>query len=282
MPRDRYTDRQLEAMERAASAMEALADHLPLRDFLSGKILYLRGEMRFEAEAREAEIAAMFVPPAVQLANLADWNARHGWGFGEEVLAAIAAQAPEPIPRDGLKAQVLEIMLPDGPDGAPGHRRTLDELWKIVMKRSGVPPIHLFGLAKGVRLELAPGQSHAPGLRWRTIDLGANWGTPHPSCRNLCGVAPRSLPHGAERPHAGILSAAAHFPLWLKRMDGRKVPYVWLPGYELPGFPGHAVSGAGRIVYHPCLSRGGRDGEIFLYAHWDHVPFDDYAVPEYR
>lgn len=301
MKNGRYTDAQLRLMTRAAAALEPVMAECGYRDLLYGKWALLTREVEAELAERERERRTMFAGPDVQLANLARWNRARGWGFTVEQFEAAAASVPEPPAEpDGgalqLKARVLEIGLPAGPDGAPGHRRTFDELWDIVALEQGAIPCHLMGLATAfgmtegaerrpvvTRLDLAPGETHRPGLRWRTIDFGHGWPDPDPACAKLCGLAPRRLPRGTERAHAGILSAAAHFPLWLARMDGKNVPYAWLPGYRLANVPGETEIGklgVKDIAHHPRITRG-RDGRPFLYMGWDHVPFDDHAVPVY-
>lgn len=39
-------------------------------------------------------------------------------------------------------------------------------------------------------------------------------------------------------PHAEVPAAAAHFPEWIRAMDGDKVPYIRIPGYEHAFWPG--------------------------------------------
>ena len=281
----RYSDVQLRLMAEAVKALGPVMAECGYRDFLYGKCALLADEIRREHAIRDVERRTMFVPPRTQLINLCRWNAARGWGFSEDDISQLEREIPsEPAPPDGgklqLKARVLEIHLPDGPDGVPGYRRTFDELWDIVVREQGARPFHLFGLGPNVRLALTPGAVHAPGLRWRVIDLGYGWSEADQRCRRMCGTAPRNLPPDAERPHAGMLAAAAHFPLWLTRMDGARVPYAWLPGYELPGMP-HAIGTMrDRVIHHPALTRGGPGG-MFLYYHWDHVPFETHAVPIY-
>jgi len=217
---------------------------------------------------------------------LARWNARRGWGFTDDDLSDIAREIPPepPAPEQGrlqLTARVLEVFLPDGTDGTPGLRRTFDELTAILAEEQGMRPFHLFGLWPQMTLGLAPGLRHSPGLRWRTIDFGYGWGKPAKECRKLCGIAPRHLEPGLERPHAGLLAAAAHFPLWLTRMDGKKVPYAWLPGYELSGFPHGLGPMRDRIVHHPRFTRESAEGPPMLYYGWDYVPAEDVSVPVY-
>lgn len=287
MKQRRFSDAQIARMLRAAAALRDVMDDpdAGYLDFLFGKWAVLTDDVRREHALRDAERAAMFVEPRVQLLNLMRWNAARGWGFTDDDIDDLAREIPPPpeAPADGklqLKARVLEIGLPDGRDGAPGIRRTFDELMAILVAEQGFRPCHLFGLAPDVRLALAPGQTHRPGLGWRIIDLGHGWPEPDPNCARLCGTSPIKLPPGTERPHAGLLAAAAHFPLWIARMDGRIVPRVWLPGYELPGVP-HALGHLGirRLAHHPRLSHDGN--APFLYYGWDHVPFDDHAVPIY-
>jgi hypothetical protein len=285
--KERYSDAQLRRMAEAATAIKAVIDdkECGYSDLFYGKWSLLAEDIKRELAFREKERATMFVAPTVQIVNLARWNAARGWGFSEDDISHLEREIPPepPRPEKGalqLKARVLEIHLPDGPDGTPGVRRTLDELWDIVVKSQLARPFHLFDLSKSVRLALAPQHAHHPGLGWRTIDLGHGWPEPDPSCVKMCGTSPRRLPHGIERPHAGILAAAAHFPLWLTRMDGTHVPYVWLPGYELPGVPDNlGPIGSTRLAHHLRLTRDG--DRPFLYYGWDHVPFSDHAVPIY-
>ncbi|HTK59763.1 MAG TPA: hypothetical protein VL283_01015 [Candidatus Baltobacteraceae bacterium] len=285
MPKERYSDAELQLLAEAAKALEPVMAKCGYRDLLYGKWSLLTEDVKQELAIREKERATMFVSPTVQLLNLSRWNAARGWGFSEDDITLLEREIPPapPPPEKGrlqLKARVLEIHLPDGPDRTPGARRTFDELWDILVKERGARPCHLFDLSKDARLALAPNHGHHPGLGWRTIDLGYGWPEPDPQCVKMCGISPRKLPAGIERPHAGILAAAAHFPLWLARMDGTHVPYVWLPGYELPGVPhGLGAFGSTRLAHHPRLTRDG--GRPFLYYGWDHVPFKDHAAPMY-
>lgn len=281
MPDDRYDDRQLADMARAAAALERVMETCGYRDFLYGKWSVLTDDIRRERAARDAERAAMFVSPHAQLFGLARWNARRGWGFTDDDLNDVAREIP-PAPPAGaeLVARVLEVRLPDGADGTPGVLRTFRELVAVLVEEQGMRPFHLFDLWPKMRVTLRPGNRHAAGLGWRTIDLGHGWKPPdgRPPC-GARGCSPHGLAACGAFPDAGLLAAAAHFPLWLKRMDGVHVPYVWLAGYELADVPHNLGFGSMRIIHHPRLTRDGR--APFLYYGWDSVPYEDAAVPIY-
>ena len=291
MPKDRYDDHELRLMTAAADALAAVMEGCAYTDLLYGKWSLLRGDVEQELQARKKERAEMFVSPQRQLYNLARWNAKRGWGFTDDDLSDIAREIPPPPPSPPapqkpdqeivqLQARVLEVYLPDGPDGTPGALRTFDELWSLAVEERRAKPFHLFDLWPRMTLELSPGLRHSPGLRWRTIDFGHGWVPHDPKGPKRLGEAPHHLPAELERPHAGVLAAAAHFPLWMKRMDGRSVPYAWLPGYELSGVPHNLGAMRERIVHHPRLSRC-HDGTGFLYYAWARVPWEEMAVPVY-
>jgi hypothetical protein len=62
------------------------------------------------------------------------------------------------------------------------------------------------------------------------------------TCHELWTVAAQQQPHSwswdwyrdkwEQRPKP-VLAAAAHFPRWIRAMDGKDVPYTWLSGYEV-------------------------------------------------
>jgi hypothetical protein len=61
--------------------------------------------------------------------------------------------------------------------------------------------------------------THRPGVRRVTVDLGAHW----TFGRYIRPIRVR----GKDSAHAEVLAAAAHFPRWLRSMDGQSVPYTW-------------------------------------------------------
>jgi len=77
-------------------------------------------------------------------------------------------------------------------------------------------------LTKKDVIRLLPGIEHPRKcLRWEIIDLGANRN------RKPCDVRNESSPHAA------VLAAAGFHTNWSTSMDGDKIPYVFMPGYQV-------------------------------------------------
>ncbi|MGH3550981.1 MAG: hypothetical protein ACRDQU_23240 [Pseudonocardiaceae bacterium] len=181
--------------------------------------------------AREARIAArppevMFAPLSEQLANIRRWNKERGWGLSASDLHSV-----DLTPRAGNDPLVVDLIAVYLRDGAEmDHvQRTCHELWTVAAARQP----HNWSWdwysdrweqrRKPVRL--IAGLVHRPGIRRVTVDLAAHF---EPGRY----VRPTSL-RGPDSAHAEILAAAAHFPRWIRAMDGKDVPYAWLSGYEL-------------------------------------------------
>ena len=214
----------------------------------------------------------LFAPLADQLANVRRWNAEREWGFTRAELAAI--DITPRTHRNPLVVDVLAIYLTAERrhDGLDGVRRTCNELWDVVAQRylntwswDWLPQTY-YGRCKPVRL--LAGIEHQPGVRRVTVDLGAHW---------VPGrhVRPRAI-RGRDSAHAEVLAAAAHFPRWAKAMDGVKVPYVWLPGYQVT-VPEYAVNtrlpGLAWVHYRRTLS---------LTVNWADHAHSGWAAPTCR
>lgn len=193
-------------------------------------------------------IQEMFVSPETQLANMRSWNLERGWGFIDAYfIEAEAALANVTWPSNRLTALVLVPYLDT-------VQRTFDELWAVA---SGIQPNNWRWeeLKSGKKnLRLLDGIEHKPGLRWEIIDLGANWD-------RQTGLRPVDV-RDTTSAHAGILAAAAHFPKWVQAMDGDKVPYVWLPGYQV------TVPGFEAWTYVPALYWNRDNRRVRLSASW--------------
>lgn len=202
----------------------------------------------------------LFVSLETQLANVRNWNQMRGWGFTDADFDSIDLTPSE---HTGLVVDVIVVYLPD--EGkTSGIQRTFEELWDIAS--SVQPGKWRYESLKSDKkhLRLLDGIEHKPGIRRVTLDLGANWDTTN-------GIRPVDV-RNQDSVHAEALAAAAHFPNWVQAMDGERVPYVWMPGYQVT-IPG---SEAWRGV--PSLCWGSVSRGVRLGAGWD-VDRDRWACP---
>lgn len=174
----------------------------------------------------------MFVPLNEQMANLRRWNAERDWGLSPLELDAIdltPREHADPLVVDLIAVYLDDLAANDGEDNLDGVRRTSRELWTIAAAQQ--PTSWYWDWVRDrydprpMPLRLLPGIIHWPGVRRMTIDLGAHW-APGEHLR------PSNL-RGPDSAHAEILAAAAHFPEWIRAMDGVSVPYIWLSGYQV-------------------------------------------------
>jgi hypothetical protein len=199
----------------------------------------------------------LFCSPEQQIASVRDWNLTRGWGFIEAHFVQAEAQLEQLPPRVGLKVPVLVPYF-----GKVGE--TFDALWDVVESAYDEHYRNPNLKSDKRHLRLLEGIEH-PGrcLRWEIIDLGA-----HHEPKN--GREVRNV-RGVDSAHAGVLAAVAHFPKWVAAMDGDKVPYVDIAGYE--------ASVEGDVPWRsvPFLDRNG--AEVELDVHWGDISFRFYAAP---
>lgn len=201
----------------------------------------------------------MFVSLAEQLDNVRRWNDEQAWGFGPEAFEGIDL-APSNH-EDPLVADVIAVYLPGGED-LDGVRRTCHELWGVVADQHPNAwcwdekcwDKNLIGI-KQVRILY--GIVHRPGIRRVTLDLGAHW-QPLKPVRSIDIRSTNSA-------HAEVLAAAAHFPRWLRAMDGATVPYAMLSGYQVTLVEEESWR---RL---PCLSWNESRATVSLTAHWGDI-----------
>ena len=208
----------------------------------------------------------MFISLDQQLANVRRWNEERGWGFSASDIESV-----DITPGDDSKPLVVDVIAVYLADNGQlsGVRRTCHELWTLAAEE--FPNAWSWdwywdewkSCPKPVRL--LDGIVHRPGVRRVTLDLGAHW-------RRGRQVRPSSV-RGTNSAHAEVLAAAAHFPRWLRAMDGIRVPYVWLAGYQ--------VTIPERYIEHhlPCLSWSTFRQTLSLAADWAHHSYAGWASP---
>jgi hypothetical protein len=185
-----------------------------------------------QVKPREARLAAtppehMFTSLPEQLSDIRQWNEERGWGFTAADFHAVDL-SPRAGNLDELVVDVIAVYLPEA-GGLDGVRRTCHEMWTLAAQQQP----HAWSWDwytdkweqhhKPVRL--IDGIVHRPGIRRVTVDLAAHV-VPG---RHIRPSQVRG-PHSA---HAEVLAAAAHFPRWVRAMDGKTVPYAWLCGYQV-------------------------------------------------
>lgn len=184
-----------------------------------------------QVTTREAKRAAtspdeIFVSLRMQLDNIREWNEERKWGLRPDDLDFLDLTPPSE--NKPLVVDLLAVYL-SGDTELNGVRRTCHELWTVAAEQQ--PHSWCWdwywdkwkGSPKPVRL--ADGIVHQPGIRRVTVDLGAHF-EPGQYLSPSKVRSPRSA-------HAEVLAAAAHFPRWIRAMDGKNVPYTWLSGYEV-------------------------------------------------
>ncbi len=181
--------------------------------------------------AREAQLAV--TPPGIMFASLPEqlgtvrrWNEERRWGFSAGDLHSV-----DLTPRAGndpLVVDLIAVYLGDN-DEMSGVQRTCHELWTVAAQQQ--PHSWSWDWYRD-RWEQRPkpvwlvdGLVHRPGVRRVTVDLGAHFAPGR-------YVRPSTV-RGQDSAHAEVLAAAAHFPRWVRAMDGKDVPYTWLAGYEV-------------------------------------------------
>lgn len=165
---------------------------------------------------------AAFLSPLEQLANVRRWNEERKWGLLDAELEAVDVSAAKHA--SPLVVDVVAVYLP-ATATQTGVQRTCEELWELAAQRQ--PQAWCWDERKtGPKpVRLLEGIEHRPGIRRVTLDLAAHWD-------RRAGTRPIDVrsPMSAS---AEVLAAAAHFPEWVRSMDGTQVPFACLGGYQV-------------------------------------------------
>lgn len=177
-----------------------------------------------------------FILPGEQIENLKAWNVQKRWGFTADHFERARAACPK-MPQDKHVALTL-VPYPV----IPAHELICD-LWECVLdsqdcinqnlgwvaisKDSGLldPAIYITQSTYGVieiqySGDLPP--ATPPVLRWEYLNL-TGVGISDVTLRAVA----KNKPIG---PFFGVLAAAAHFPMWLRLTDGKRLPIMAMPG----------------------------------------------------
>jgi hypothetical protein len=221
--------------------------------------------------AREARVAVrppevMFGSLTEQLSNVRRWNEERRWGFSASDLHSV-----DLTPRAGNDPLVVDLIAVYLGDNAEmnGVQRTCHELWMLAAQQQP----HSWSWdwyedrweQRPKPVQLVGGIVHRRGIRRVTIDLGAHF----ESGRYVRPSTVRSR----DSAHAEILAAAAHFPRWIRAMDGKVVPYTWLSGYEV------VIRGRPVAWRLPALSWSNFRRTVSLTAAWANHSYSGWASP---
>ncbi len=157
----------------------------------------------------------LMASPYKQLEIVRGLNRERNWGFTRADFNALGE--PPPWPGYPLRAVVLEVQLDTI---QVTFQEACNQLASWLSVSTDLDPS---------KLQLIKGVQHSRGLRWRVLDLEANWD----HSPNSAGVSTLDVRSAETSPHVALLWAAVYFPEWVKAMDGRSVPFVSLPGYYL-------------------------------------------------
>src|ERR1019366_5245800 len=182
----------------------------------------------------------MFITPAEQIKKMLKWEKKYKWNFGEY-----------PIAPKFKQHDLTTLVLVPYFDTV---QATVDNLWQVITDEYESTWKWDELKTDSRHLRLLKGITQPPkGLRWEVINLGANWGPD--KGRQVKDV------RGTNSAHAGILAAVCLFPSWFTSMDGVKVPYVDIAGYEC------SVQGFAPWRSVPYIDRD--DSRVSLSAYWD-------------
>lgn len=198
-------------------------------------------------------IHGLFARPEQQLSQLKALNVIGGW-FDRSHFEQLVPP-PDPVNQNHLTVVVLDIHI-------DSVQFTFDTAWNLVASQRAVNRYSgLLSDSLNLRANSRPGKNF---LKWCIVNLGAN--------RDL---SPLKVRHTGTMAGAAILWMAFFSPRWLTAMNGKEVPFVWLPDYEL-----RSAEIGGWQNTPALMHRAGSDVvKLECYRCFDIKP--GWAVPEY-
>lgn len=197
-----------------------------------------------------------------QLDNVREWNDEREWGFSADYLDAV--DLTPSFEDEPLVVDLLAVYLGDD-DELDGVRRTCHELWTVAAEQQAHTWCWDWRKDRAKPVRLLDGVVHRPGVRRVTVDLAAHF-EPGRYLRP-------SKVRGVDSAHAEVLAAAAHFPRWIRAMDGKTIPYTWLSGYEV------MIRGRSNPERLPALSWTEFRNTMSLTAGWANHAHSGWASP---
>lgn len=198
----------------------------------------------------------LFVSPLQQLEMIKRLNHERDWGFTEKDFVSLG-EAPD-WPAGRLSVVILDVSL-------NSVQETFETAWELV-KTTQPSSWRWAGLqSDSDHLRLLSGK-HQRGLQWQVVDLGVNQNRNPEEVRNI-----------STSPSSAILWMAYYSPKWIQSMNGKDIPFVWIPGYEVT-IPGTTQD------WHdvPSLNRNAGERQIKLNAYSDYNRDGNWAVPALR
>lgn len=207
--------------------------------------------------------SGLFIFPDQQLELVRMRNSERNWGFTGEDFEKLGE--PPVWPLGLLAAVVLDV-------GLDTVQQTFEEAWACIVEsqkehNSSHWRWDQIKFDKD-HLRLHGGITHERGLRWRVINLAANWDKKE-------GIRPKDVRNNSS-PHSAVLWAASYFPHWVQAMDGTNVPYVWISGYEFN------VDSNRSWMNVPGLSWDPVNREVKRSTYFVDNRYHDWAVPSLR
>jgi hypothetical protein len=185
-----------------------------------------------------------FVSYDQQVANLRNWNRMRGWDFTEDEITAASDELTRQLgERHLINHERIAVLVPY--PSADMHE-CMEELWEVIgdtqeQVNQKVGYRHMstclsttFTLAKcdnKRHIRYLP-EVKGPCLMWEYLSFAVTMKGDkafHAGCK-MRELITEPLRAG---PHVGVLAAAAHFPMWLRKMDGKRVPLMSVPGCKV-------------------------------------------------